>query len=207
MAIINTAGATAPTGGLPPVTTRISPTGMYMPQLTSALTNLMGMPAPTAPSVAGQYNPLVSAAQANLANYSPAAMSAFAQKSALAQINPQIAAQQAAYGNQAALLNNLYNRQTGFSLALASLADPNAKAAEQSYLDAANTMGALGQGITGAVGQDWQNAAGQAAATAKGMTNQGSVQGLYDPSGLQSSGYTTGFALPGQSLAQQAIVA
>ena len=153
------------------------------------------------------FGPLQSAATANLAQYTPNAMQAYATKTAQALVNPQLAAQNAAYAQQQALLGNLYNRQTGFAEAMAKLSDPNGQAALNDYITAANTMGTLGQGISGSVGQSMQDAASQAAATARGLTNQGQVVGLYDPSGLASTGYATGFAMPGQSLAAQAVSA
>jgi hypothetical protein len=153
------------------------------------------------------YNAIIQKANSLLAGYSPAAMQKTAMTGAQSLVAPQIAAQNAQSQAQQALLSNLYNRQTGFSLALAQLSQPNADQARNDYLQAANTMGNLGQGITGAVGADWKAAADQAKTAAAGMTDQGSVQGLYDPSGLQSSGYTTNFALPGQGLAEMAVSA
>jgi hypothetical protein len=154
------------------------------------------------------YGGLLSGVSKSLAGYTPAAMSGYAQRVAQAQVAPQIAAQQAQYGSQAALLKNLYNRQTGFSLALAQLANPNAQQIQGQYQQAANTMANIGQGFEGAQQQDFENAASQAQQTAAGMTGgKGSVQGLYDPSSLASTGYTTGYALPAMSLSDQAITA
>jgi hypothetical protein len=159
-------------------------------------------------NVAGNpYGGIIQKATSLLGSYTPQSMQKASQTYAQSLIGPQIADQNAQNQAQQQLLSNLYNRQTGFALAMAKLSDPNADAARNDYLQAANTMGTLGQGITGAVGQDWAAAADQAKTAAAGMTNQGSVQGLYDPSGLQSTGYTTNFALPGQGLAEMATTA
>jgi len=156
-------------------------------------------------------DPIVQQATQALGAYTPQAMQTTAQKAATALTAPQISAQTAANQQQQQLLSNLYNRQTGFALAMGQLAAPNAQQAQQAYTAAANTMGTLGQGIMGQAGADWRSAAQQAADTAQGLTGgQGAVQAgpsVYDPTGLQSTGYTTGFALPGQSLVQQGITA
>lgn len=154
------------------------------------------------------FDSIIAKANATLQGLSVAKQRSIASNQAKAQIAPQIAAQTNANTAQNQLLQNLYNSQTGFALAMAKLADPNGQQALGDYTAAASTLGALGQGITGQAGQDFQNAANQASQTAASLTGgQGSVQGLYDPSGLASSGYATGYALPGASLADQAVTA
>lgn len=135
-----------------------------------------------------------------------ASLPGLAQRQALSAINPQLAGLDIDSQLQQSQLQGQQTRASEFANALAQM---NIQAGNQvygNYADAAKTFGALGQGLTGAVGQDWQAQADKVNAATDQMTGGrgGTIQG-YDPASMANTQGTANVALPAANLAEQAL--
>lgn len=137
-----------------------------------------------------------------------AGLPALARKQALADISPQLLALGLDSQTQQTQLRQQETRASEFAKALAAM---NIQAGNQvygNYADAAKTFGALGQGLTGAVGEDWQTQSDKVNAAVQQMTGgRGPAVGGYDPAAMQNTQGYANVNLPTANLEQQALQA
>lgn len=176
--------------------------GMSSSPATTAATTATGKKKFAIAPVVNPYTSIINQARQTL--MTPAQQA----KTATTQVNANIGAQLGA-SNASSLAEQqqfkaLQDRAQGFALAMASFADPTGQKAAADYTNAANTIGTLGTGLTGAVATDQQQALDAAkAGVAQTLNGQGQVT-AYDPAGLRSTNQLTGVTIPGSTLAEQA---
>lgn len=137
--------------------------------------------------------------------YTPAQLRNQANQQTNAQINAQLGASNASSKAEQAQYAALADRAAGLASALGSWGQQYGANDAAAYNQAANTVGQLGTGLTGAVASDWNSAlAASKASVDKTLAGQGQVTS-YDPGQLQSTAQYLGVTMPGTTLAQQAI--
>jgi len=163
------------------------------------------------PNPAMQVAPIANPFDAQIANakaalYSPQQLRTIANQQVGAQVRTALGQSNASSKAEQAQFAALQNRATGLAAGLAGVGEPTAEQTYNAYMGAANTMAALGGGITGQAGTDWQ--AEQAAAQDTISRDLGPGVGKftsYSPQALQSAAQYGGVTLPGAGLANEAL--
>ena len=149
------------------------------------------------------YDPLL--AQAKTMLQTPQQGRTIAGQQVGAQISAALGGINASSTAQQQALAAMQQRSAGLAAALGSFGPQYAQTMSGIYNQAANTMGALGPGVTGQGQADMSNAlqAAQAQVAAK-TGGQGQVT-TYDPSAITGTLNTTGVQMPGNALAMQGV--
>jgi len=179
-----------------------------------------GSPWPTATAAGGGGGGAAPASQwsadnpyaAILAKYqagipTPGSLLGTARKSVAAELAPVLAALNQNSLVQQRQMSNQATRAGNFAEALARLNRAQGGDLAEGYQNAAQFLGTLGTGLTGAVAQDWQNQTQAAQAAVDQMTGGipgQTVQG-YDPAAMRTTQQMTGVTLPAADLAQQGL--
>ena len=129
------------------------------------LTNAYGLgvkPAKSKITIRPPVNPFLATIQnAKASLMGPAGMGRVANQQVNANINAQLGASNASSKAEQAGFADLQNRAAGLAAALSAVGQPGVEATGAAYNAAANTIGSLGTGLTGAVASDWNAANAQ----------------------------------------------
>jgi hypothetical protein len=151
-------------------------------------------------------DPMIANAKAAL--YTPQQLRTIANQQTGAQINAALGSSNIASKAEQAQYAELQNRAAGIAAALGQIGQQTAPGVSAAYNQAAQTVGSLGTGLTGAVASDWQGeqAANQQAVAQALGPGVGQVSS-YDPAAMRSALQYTGVTIPGSGLAANAATA
>lgn len=132
----------------------------------------------------------------------PAQQIAQAKAYANTSIAAQLAGIRASTAAAQAQMDAQAKRGQGYATALANLTVTNPATIAQEYRDTADRERAYGTGLTGALGQSYQQAADTAAQHLQGVT--GAPSTVLNPEALRNTLQYTGVVMPGRNLEEQA---